>query len=208
MNAAPLTTIPRPKHTFARSAFRVSASTKRQTHQPTRKVTTNPAIGIAIVSTYARTLAGTLHPQTCLIVMRHEAFFTVSISRVPARRYSRVQRRYRFWARFRRAELRQDRPQRIEPRGRRRNGSRRGRASIASRSRVGERAGLVRRSSLPARYSWRRDGVGSTSVGLGQDISLSVTQHFCWVFRVHMTTAIMPISKRRTVSVGFCSQAA
>ncbi len=55
MNAAPLTTIPRPKHTFAKSAFLVSASTKRQTHQPTRKVTTNPAIGIAIVSTYART---------------------------------------------------------------------------------------------------------------------------------------------------------
>jgi hypothetical protein len=83
MNAAPLTTIPRPKHTFAKSAFRVSASTKRQTHQPTRKVTTNPAIGIAIVSTYVRTLAGTLHRHTCLSVMRHEAFFTVSTSRAP-----------------------------------------------------------------------------------------------------------------------------
>jgi hypothetical protein len=61
----------------------VSASTNRQTHQPTRKVTTNPAIGIAIVSTYVRTLAGTLHSHTCLSVMRHEAFFTVSTSRVP-----------------------------------------------------------------------------------------------------------------------------
>lgn len=57
-------------------------------------------------------------------------------------------------------------------------------------------------------YGRRRDGVGSTSVGLGHGISLSETQHFCWVFRVHMTTAIMPISRRRTVSVGFRPQAA
>jgi len=68
MNAAPLTTIPRMKHKFAKLALCVSANTSRQVHHPTRNEATNPAIGIAIVSTYARNLAGTLHVHTLIVL--------------------------------------------------------------------------------------------------------------------------------------------
>jgi hypothetical protein len=49
-------------------ALCVSANTNRQVHQPTRNEATNPVIGIAIVSTYARNFAGTLHVHTLIVV--------------------------------------------------------------------------------------------------------------------------------------------
>jgi hypothetical protein len=96
MNAAPLTTIPKKKHKFAKSALCVSANTNRQVHQPTRNETTNPAIGIAILSTYARNLADTLHVHTLIVLG----------ARGHLHRLPRLERRQSFGLGFRRFQLR------------------------------------------------------------------------------------------------------